>query len=100
MPETNSTGPYSVSHTLDNRGGTHGHFRAQSGITQNITEFMRTGRNWDDLPSYGKHALEMVAVKLGRILSGDWSYTDHWHDIAGYATLVEQELTRSKGGAS
>jgi hypothetical protein len=89
-----STEPSEVSSTLSKRGATHGSFRTQSGITQNITEFMRGGRNWDDLPAYAKHAMEMVAVKLGRILTGDWSHTDHWHDIAGYAQLVEKELTK------
>lgn len=34
----------------------------------------------------------MQAHKQARILNGDPNYADSWHDIAGYATLVEQEL--------
>jgi hypothetical protein len=40
-----------------------------------------------------KEALDMVAHKIGRILNGDPTYTDSWHDIAGYSKLVEDELS-------
>ena len=34
----------------------------------------------------------MITNKMARIVNGDPNYIDNWHDIAGYATLVEQEL--------
>jgi len=34
----------------------------------------------------------MIAHKIARIINGDPNHLDSWHDIAGYATLVEQEL--------
>ena len=37
-------------------------------------------------------ALDMICNKMARIVNGDPSYIDNWHDISGYATLVEQEL--------
>jgi hypothetical protein len=37
-------------------------------------------------------ALEMIAHKIGRILSGDPNHQDHWDDIAGYAKLVSERL--------
>jgi hypothetical protein len=94
-----STGLSGHLQTVKDRGVTHGDFHTQSNCTENIARCVRNSRNYGDLPTYAKHALEMVSVKLGRILSGDWSYVDHWHDIAGYASLVEQELTKTKGGA-
>ena len=39
-------------------------------------------------------ALDLIATKLARIITGDPDYSDNWHDIAGYATLVEQEIAR------
>jgi len=33
---------------------------------------------------------------MARIVNGDSNYIDNWHDIAGYATLVEQELSVTK----
>ena len=35
----------------------------------------------------------MILHKIGRILNGDPNYADSWHDIAGYAKLVEDELS-------
>jgi hypothetical protein len=37
-------------------------------------------------------ALEMIAHKIARILNGNPDHHDHWHDIAGYATLVAERL--------
>lgn len=39
-----------------------------------------------------KEALEMIQTKVGRILTGDPTHRDSWHDIAGYAVLIEQLL--------
>ena len=37
-------------------------------------------------------ALDMIAVKISRILSGNPSHKDSWLDIAGYATLISDRL--------
>ena len=37
-------------------------------------------------------ALDMIAVKISRILSGNPSHRDSWIDIAGYAKLVADRL--------
>lgn len=37
-------------------------------------------------------ALEMIATKVSRIVNGDSSNVDSWHDVAGYATLVADRL--------
>ena len=37
-------------------------------------------------------ALDMIAVKISRILSGNPSHKDSWVDIAGYAKLVSDRL--------
>jgi hypothetical protein len=35
-----------------------------------------------------REALDYIAGKLARILSGQPGYADHWDDIAGYAKLA------------
>lgn len=37
-----------------------------------------------------REALDMIALKLSRILSGQANYKDHWDDIAGYAKLASE----------
>ena len=48
--------------------------------------------NYDEMPHTHRMAMYMIASKMARIVNGDPNYIDNWHDIAGYATLVEQEL--------
>lgn len=36
--------------------------------------------------------MTVIADKIARILSGDPNYADSWHDIGGYAKLVENYI--------
>ena len=78
--------------TLAARAVTHGDFVENGRIMQDLKYVTRTGVNWESLPPYQREALEMIQHKIGRILTGDSDFADHWHDIAGYATLVEDLL--------
>ena len=82
----------SVNETLSQRGSRYGDFASHARITQGIKKVMRETGNWDKLDPVKKEALEMIAHKVGRILNGDPEYADSWHDIAGYAVLVEEAL--------
>lgn len=81
-----------VSATLEERGSRYGDFNEHARITQNIKRAMIESPNWNELEDSMKEGLEMIAHKIGRILNGDPFYKDSWHDISGYATLVENEL--------
>lgn len=71
---------------------TFGTLLARSHGTQRIKETMRAQPKWSSLADDQKEALEMIAHKIGRVLCGDPDYADSWHDIAGYAKLVEDRL--------
>lgn len=77
---------------LADRGKTHGDFKVHSNVTQNIKRAMVNSPNWEQLTDDKKEQLEMVAHKIGRILSGDSEYKDHYTDIIGYTRLVERDL--------
>jgi hypothetical protein len=79
----------SIEATLNERGTRYGEFVDHAVITQSLKESMRCAEGWDRLESHHQEALHMIAHKIGRILNGDPNYCDSWHDIAGYATLVE-----------
>jgi hypothetical protein len=81
-----------VQGTLDARGKRYGEFQAHASITQQLKFLMHSTDNWEELTPSMKESLEMIAHKIGRILNGDPAYADSWHDIAGYATLVDKEL--------
>jgi hypothetical protein len=72
---------------LNEKEKQHGDYKDVSRISQSLKEVFRSGPNWSKLPDAHKEALEMLAVKTARILTGDSGLRDHWDDIGGYAGL-------------
>lgn len=85
----------SIENTLKERGNRYGDFKEHARITQSIKAAMNDSPNWSKLSTDKREALEMLAHKIGRILNGDPEYKDSWHDIIGYAKLVEETLSDS-----
>lgn len=81
-----------ISETLADRGSRYGKFSGHASITQALKAEMKAFAGWQRLNSSQREALEMIAHKIGRIINGDPNYADSWHDIAGYAKLVEDQL--------
>jgi hypothetical protein len=80
--------------TLSERGTRYGRFETQAAITQDLKGVIRhyareVGQSFhvDQI-----EALDMICSKIARIVNGDPNYADSWHDIAGYAKLVENRL--------
>lgn len=85
-----------VDATLNERGQRYGEFAGHAGVTQTLKRAMGQHPGWRKLADDQKEALEMAAHKIGRILNGDPNYIDSWHDIGGYARLVEQRLEKEQ----
>jgi hypothetical protein len=71
---------------LVEREKTHGSFTLNANISQNIKEAFRWGDVKGMRPAH-REALDMIALKISRIASGQANFKDHWDDIAGYAKL-------------
>jgi hypothetical protein len=82
----------SITCTLTERGQRYGKFTGHAEITQELKRTMRETSNWKKLSPDQQESLEMIAHKIGRILNGDPDYADSWHDIAGYAELIDKRL--------
>jgi hypothetical protein len=74
-----------VAMLLKERNKTHGDFEANARISQKIKHIIA---ECDDLPDVHREALDMIALKMSRILSGHYNFKDHWLDISGYANLA------------
>jgi len=81
----------SVESTLNERGKRYGAFRDHAQLSQNLKNIAKIYGKATLSPSQ-QEALDMIFHKIARVLNGDPNYADSWHDIAGYATLVELEL--------
>ena len=75
---------------LRERGTTHGDFASNALYGQQLRSLCRQSAGWATMPAVHKEALDMIACKLSRILSGQSRFVDHFKDIAGYATLAMQ----------
>jgi len=82
-----------INDTLTQRGKTHGDYKVHAAITQGLKAVIHGADNFSALTPSQKETLDMIAHKIGRILAGDPNVHDHWHDIAGYAQLVANQLT-------
>lgn len=85
----------STEQLLAERRKTHGDYREHAEVTQEVLTIWKAHRNWDKLTYSQKETLHMIAHKVGRIVTGDPNVKDHWDDIAGYATLISQQLGES-----
>lgn len=81
-----------VEQTLEERGDRYGSYINVAAYSQKLKNDLRAMSNWRELPPHMRESLEMICNKIARIMSGDFNYADSWHDIAGYAGLVEKTL--------
>lgn len=84
-----------VSATLAERGGRYGSFVTQAEIEQDLMARLAVEAGWSRLAPDQKSAVQMICVKLARIVNGDPNYADNWHDIVGYGRLVDDRLAQA-----
>lgn len=82
----------SINKTLEQRGERYGKFKDVASTTYALQEILRNAKNHEHMTDDQVIALDMICNKMARIVNGDPNYIDNWHDISGYATLVEKEL--------
>lgn len=82
-----------IESTLSVRGENYGVFADGAAIMRDLKSVMSATDGWEKLTPSQQEALDMIQHKIGRILNGKPDYDDNWRDIAGYATLILNELT-------
>ena len=85
-----------IEKTLKERGDRYGSFFDHAMIAQNLQDTMRKCEGWDMLAPDQKQALTVISDKIARMLNGQPDYRDNWHDIVGYAKLVDDRLALSE----
>lgn len=87
----------SVDETLEDRNSVHGDYHDQAAMGEAIREVIIRGKYWPTMTPVQRDALIMIAVKMSRILQGNPNFSDHWHDLQGYARLAEKECVAKHG---
>ena len=84
-----------TSDLIAQRHQTHGDFATNSIISQALKGIIHSADTERSVgvPPVAMEALDQIALKMSRILSGHHAHPDHWDDIAGYALLAKQFFT-------
>ncbi len=85
-----------VKEVLAERGATYGDYATIAKFTNKLQQQVRDFIPYDkELPDHMVLAINMILHKIVRAVVGDVNHVDNWVDIAGYATLVAEELEKS-----
>lgn len=85
-----------IERTIESRKNTHGSWQLGAKVAQVLKRTIKS-----HMTELGPHTdsvmegVDRICMKLSRIAVGDATEPDHWHDIAGYATLVENAIRQS-----
>lgn len=85
-----------IESTLEERGNRYGSFEHHASIAQDLQRRMQMEDGWSRLEDDQRQALTVIADKIARMLNGDPTYRDNWHDIVGYAKLVDDRMAREE----
>lgn len=76
-----------TSNLIEARATTHGDYTKTAALSQRLKNELRSEAGWSLLTDRQREALDLIAMKIARILCGDPTHADHWDDIGGYADL-------------
>lgn len=80
-----------MTNLLKERQKTHGDFKDNARVSQALKRVIYSQSGAVELTEIQREALEMICLKIGRVLSGKPHFKDTWDDIAGYAMLAAKE---------
>jgi hypothetical protein len=89
-----------ISKINQDRDAKYGTFMHNSIVAQGLKEVLRNApinpnrkaHGWHRLPADVQEALDLITLKISRILTGDPEYLDNWDDIQGYARCVSERI--------
>ena len=77
---------------LSERAATHGDYGDNAHIMQALKRLLREQAGWLKLSDVQRESLDMIALKIGRILTGNPNERDAWRDLCGYAKLAADRI--------
>ncbi len=80
---------------LNEREKTHGDYERQARLSQDLKTRIRQEAH--TLTHQQLESIEMICVKIARIVCGNPNEADHWLDVQGYAELIHKNLQADSG---
>jgi hypothetical protein len=79
---------------ITERAKSHGDFNATAQCAQMLKHVIAGQLGAKVLTFYQQESLDMICLKVGRIVAGDDDLREHWVDISGYAMLVAERCSK------
>lgn len=88
----------SIEDTLAQRGKRYGDYTDHSRVTMLLCDVVRSdpASGYNGMSHDKRLAVDVILNKIARVCTGDPEYDDNWHDIIGYAMLVEARLVHDE----
>jgi hypothetical protein len=83
-----------IQDTLNNRQDSYGPYANVCALTQAFMRIVNRSPNGNALSDVHVESLHMIFSKISRLLSGNSNHLDTIHDIAGYATLLYDDISK------
>lgn len=77
--------PSELTRMLQERGHTHGSLLDQAAMAETLQRAAHMSPQWLGKGVVTRYTLNMILIKISRIIEGDETFADHWDDIIGYA---------------
>jgi len=75
---------------LDEREKTHGNYADVARVSQHLKSYLQQ-QDMLHMTAEQRESIEMICVKIARIVCGNANEPDHWIDISGYAELIHKK---------
>lgn len=79
-----------INRTLEQRGSKYGTMPCNANLTRKLMATLEEHSGYAELSNVHVECLQMIMHKISRLMCGNPYYADNVHDIAGYATLLEE----------
>ena len=83
-----------IEETLEQRGSEYGDWSIQASVSQGLKEIIRIGPSNLNRPQM--ESIDLILMKISRIVVGNPDNIDSWTDIIGYATLAIKEIEKNR----
>lgn len=83
---------------LHSRGKKYGDYSRMANIAQGMKAQARSGASWPAMPPHQRESIEMILLKIARMVEGDPNEQDNFDDILGYATLMKDRMANRAPG--
>lgn len=88
-----------IDQILEQRGKAYGDYRDLARTSQRLKNTLFHAPHWQSLPPVAREGLEMICLKMARIVHSGTIHEDSFKDLAGYVRLMTKYMNEESNDA-